>query len=132
MEHAPFSLLSLGTLPDPYPFFAEWRERGAVIAGAEGFAVTRYHDVWWLMRDQRISHEFPRAMLEYALGDGAMADFQANSLLNREGSATIIRYWSGCRTAGAAFLSMSCSESSRSSTRSRPPIGARMEAWGLA
>jgi cytochrome P450 len=37
------------------------------------------------MRDPRISHEFPRVMLEYAFGDGATTDFQVNSLLNREG-----------------------------------------------
>ncbi len=85
MEKLPHSLLRLGTLEDPYAFFAEWREKAAVVQGAEGFAVTRYDEVWHLMRDGRISHEFPRAMLQYAFGDGATTDFQTNSLLNQEG-----------------------------------------------
>jgi cytochrome P450 len=85
MDRLPYSLLTLNTFEDPYPFFAVWRERAAILQGAEGYAVTRYQDVWQLMRDRRISHEFPRQMLEFALGDGASADFQTNSLLNREG-----------------------------------------------
>ncbi len=85
MESMPHSLLSLDTLEDPYPFFAEWRQKGAVVRGAQGYAVTRYADVWRLMRDPAISHRFPRHMLEFALGDGATTDFQTNSLLNHEG-----------------------------------------------
>ncbi len=85
MEKMPHSLLSLGVLDEPYVFFAEWREQAPVVRGQEGYAVTRYRDVWRLMRDPAISHEFPRAMLAYALGDGAATDFHANSLLNREG-----------------------------------------------
>jgi cytochrome P450 len=85
MEKMPHSLLGLGLLEDPYPFFAEWREKAAVVEGAEGFAVTRYDEVWHLMRDKRMSHEFPRWMLAFAFGDGATTDFQTNSLLNQEG-----------------------------------------------
>ncbi|HUR78480.1 MAG TPA: cytochrome P450 [Acidimicrobiales bacterium] len=85
MEQMPHSLLGLDSLEDPYGFFAEWRETAPVLRGAEGYAVTRYTDVWRLMRDHRISHRFPRHMLAFGLGDGAMTDFQTNSLLNREG-----------------------------------------------
>jgi cytochrome P450 len=85
MESAPISLLTLGQLEAPYEFFAEWRARGAVLQCHEGFAVTRYRDVWGLMRDRRIGHAFPRAMLAYAFGDGATTDFQTNSLLNHDG-----------------------------------------------
>jgi cytochrome P450 len=85
MEQMAHSLLGLNLLEDPYAFFAEWREKAPFIQGAEGVAVTRYSDVWHYMRDDRISHEFPRWMLEFAFGDGATTDFQTNSLLNREG-----------------------------------------------
>ena len=85
MENATVSLLTLHQLADPYEFYAEQRAIGAVVEGFEGFGVARYREVWSLMRDRRVSHEFPREMLAYALGDGATTDFQVNSLLNREG-----------------------------------------------
>ena len=79
------SLLKLWELEDPFRRFADWRATGQVVRGVEGWMIPRHADVSELLHDKRVSHAFPRAMLEFALGDGAMADFQTNSLLNREG-----------------------------------------------
>jgi cytochrome P450 len=72
---------------DPYPRYAEMRAFGPLVKATMPltFAVTRHADVSALLRDHRIGHRFPRAYLDFALGDGPAADFQENSLLNRDG-----------------------------------------------
>lgn len=55
------------------------------MANAPGtWGITRHADVSALLRDNRLGHEMPRPVIEFTFGDGAGADFQTHSLLNRD------------------------------------------------
>ena len=77
---------ALNDLPDPYPRYAELRRAGRLLKGGPAqWIVTRHADVAALLRDRRLAHHMPREYLTFQLGDGAIADFQERSLLNRDG-----------------------------------------------
>jgi cytochrome P450 len=70
---------------DPYPTYAKWRRDTPVVGvGPRQWAVTRYGDVARLLRDRRVGHQLPREYLTFAFGEGALSDFQCNSLLRRD------------------------------------------------
>jgi cytochrome P450 len=77
---------ALLTADDPFQLYAEWRAAGPLLKGGPlQWVVTRHADVARLLRDRRVEHRMPRAYLEFALGNGAVADFRERSLLNRDG-----------------------------------------------
>ncbi|HUR77856.1 MAG TPA: cytochrome P450 [Acidimicrobiales bacterium] len=81
-----YNVLLLDELEDPGASFAQWRSAGPLMDGMVGWGVTRHAEVSWLLKDRRISHHFPKEMMEFAFGNGSTAAFQYNSLLNREGA----------------------------------------------
>jgi cytochrome P450 len=80
-----YNVLEIGLLEDPYATYAEWRAAGPLLHGVVGWGVTRHAEVSALLKDRRIGSHFPIEMIEYAFGPGARADFQFNSLMNRDG-----------------------------------------------
>ena len=64
---------------------AALRKAGALVRGGPGqLIVTRYDDVAALLRDPRLSNEFPPDYLAYSVGDGPTAEFLRGILLHRD------------------------------------------------
>lgn len=77
--------LELGLAADPYPAYARIREAGALVAAGPGtWAVGRHADVAALLRDPRLSHRFPDAYREFAVGAGATRDLLQRIVSSRE------------------------------------------------
>jgi cytochrome P450 len=87
MDRLPtYDVLSLSSLEDPYPLFAEWRAAGPLMNGVYGWGVTRHAEVTALLRDRRVGHVFPDEMLAVPCGTGPLLEFQSRSILNRDGA----------------------------------------------
>jgi cytochrome P450 len=72
---------------DPYPTWTAIRESGELVRDAIGiYVVTRYEDVWSLLRDRRVGRDLPYELTKIVLGDGAATErFVTNNLMNYEG-----------------------------------------------
>src|SRR5687768_3670442 len=61
---------------DPYPLYAEVREQGGLCRIGPGtWGVTRHADVSALLRDPRLSSEFPAEYHRMSSGDGPASSF---------------------------------------------------------
>src|SRR2546423_12006186 len=80
--------LSAEFIEDPYPVLAEARESGALVRDRLGiYLITRYDDVWSLLRDKRVGRDLPFELTKIVLGDGeAVERFVTTSMINYEGS----------------------------------------------
>lgn len=82
-----FRFRDLTGIEDPYPVYAEARRAGGLVKAdtPRCWGVMRHADVSALLRDRRLGHEFPPEYVQFMMGgDNAGADFQQNSLLNRD------------------------------------------------
>lgn len=74
-------------LADPYPTYERLRAAAPVCRGGIAqWVVPRYAEVAALLRDPRLSHEFPDLYRTMALGDGPAGEFVRRVVLSREGS----------------------------------------------
>src|SRR2546430_4334918 len=74
-------------LEDPYPVYARLREAGPVVRGGPAqWVVARHAEVAALLREPRLSHDFPDLYQQLALGDGPAFAFIKRTVLNREGA----------------------------------------------
>ncbi|GGW20674.1 cytochrome P450 [Streptomyces capoamus] len=72
-------------LQDPYPVYRELRESGGLSRGGPGqWVVSRYDDVAPLLRDRRLSHEYPEEYHEFSTGEGPAQSFFQRILLDRD------------------------------------------------
>ncbi|MEU9192950.1 cytochrome P450 [Streptomyces hundungensis] len=72
-------------LSDPYPVYAELRASGPLSRGGPGqWVVSRYADVVPLLRDRRLSHEYPPEYHEFSIGDGPANSFFQRIILDRD------------------------------------------------
>ncbi len=70
---------------DPYPTWTALRESEPMHRSPIGvYVLTRYADVWNLLRDHRTSREIPMELVYFAVGDGATAQSFMGNLLNTE------------------------------------------------
>src|SRR5439155_12193583 len=70
---------------DPYPTWAAMREDEPMYRDAMGvFHLTRYEDVWSLVRDRRCGRDVPQHLVQLALGDGGASERFAGNMINRE------------------------------------------------
>jgi cytochrome P450 len=71
---------------DPYPTLAALRE-GAPLHRTElgTYLLTRYEDVWSLVRDRRLGRDVPMELMKMTFGDGPAAEAFVGNMLNREG-----------------------------------------------
>ena len=66
-----FDALDPAVVEDPYPTYAELRGAGPLCRGGPGqWVVPRYAEVAALLRDRRLSHEFPAEYYRFSVGDG--------------------------------------------------------------
>jgi cytochrome P450 len=80
-----FDLQQIGQWEDPYPHYARARAAGRVLPGGPGqWVITRYDDVAELLRDARLSHEFPEEYHRLAIGTGPASTFVRRIMLNRD------------------------------------------------
>src|SRR5215467_1571363 len=80
-----FDYNDIGRWEDPYPHFARARALGRVLAGGPGqWIITHYEDVAALLRDPRLSHEFPEQYHQAAIGTGPASDFMRRIVLYRD------------------------------------------------
>jgi cytochrome P450 len=88
-----FQLHDIGLWDDPYPHYARARAAGRVLGGGPGqWVITHYEDVAALLRDPRLSHEFPEEYHRMAIGDGPANSFVRRIILNRDPPAhTLLR-----------------------------------------
>jgi cytochrome P450 len=88
VEAAPrFDPLAPEFLADPYPTYERLRAAGAVSRGGVAqWVVSRYAEVAVLLRDPRLSHEFPDIYRQMSFGEGPANDFVRRVVLSREGS----------------------------------------------
>lgn len=74
-----------GFREDPYPTWQELREHEPLHRSAFGiYVLTRYEDVWALLRDHRTSREIPIELVYLSAGSGATAESFMGNLLNKE------------------------------------------------
>ncbi len=72
-------------LDDPYPIYANLRAAGGLCRGGPGqWVVSRYDDVLPLLRDRRLSHEYPPEYHEFSVGDGPANTFFQRIMLDRD------------------------------------------------
>ncbi|MFI6491081.1 cytochrome P450 [Streptomyces sp. NPDC050564] len=72
-------------LSDPYPIYEELRSSGGLSRGGPGqWVVSRYDDVAPLLRDRRLSHEYPPEYHEFSIGDGPANSFFQRIILDRD------------------------------------------------
>lgn len=72
-------------LADPYPVYERLRAAGPLCRGGPGqWVVTRHADVARLVRDRRLSHEYPPEYHEFSVGDGPANTFFQRILLDRD------------------------------------------------
>lgn len=77
--------MELGLAADPYPEYARLRATGPLVpAGPGTYAVPGYHEVAALLEDPRVSHRFPDAFRQFALGDGETADLLQGIVSSQE------------------------------------------------
>ncbi len=80
-----FDMRNLAVWDDPYPHLARARSAGRILRGGAGqWVVTRYDDVAALLRDSRLSHEFPAEYYRLTVGDGPANSFVRRIILNRD------------------------------------------------
>jgi cytochrome P450 len=79
-------LSTLASLDDPYSVLGELRLQSPIVKGTVPlvWGVTRHEEVSALLRDDRLSHEFPRPYISFQTGEGPAVDFFQNVLLNRD------------------------------------------------
>jgi cytochrome P450 len=72
-------------LEDPYPTYAQLRSAGPLCRGGPGqWVVPRYAEVAALLRDRRLSHQFPEEYYRFSVGEGPASDFLQRIVLDRE------------------------------------------------
>lgn len=72
-------------LADPYPVYARLRDSGPLSRGGAGqWVISRYDDVARLIRDRRLSHEYPPEYHEFSIGDGPANSFFQRIILDRD------------------------------------------------
>lgn len=77
--------LSPEVLEDPYPEYRRLRNSGRLASGGPGrWVAVRHRDVSRLLRDPRLSSEFPAQYHEYSLGVGAASTFLSRIILTRD------------------------------------------------
>ena len=70
---------------DPYPTYRRLREAGPLCrVGPGSWGVTRHADVSALMRDPRLSHDFPEEYLDLSINSGPSADMMRRVLTRYE------------------------------------------------
>jgi cytochrome P450 len=70
-------------LVDPYPVYRELRDSGPLSRGGAGqWVVSRYDDVARLIRDRRLSHEYPPEYHEFSIGTGPANSFFQRIMLD--------------------------------------------------
>src|SRR5437660_1156527 len=81
-------ILSPDYLEDPFSTWAEVRESDPLYRDAMGiFHVTRYRDVWALLRDRRCGRDLPPEVARLGIGDGEATNrFFEKNLLGIEGA----------------------------------------------
>jgi cytochrome P450 len=73
---ARFDHLDPAVLEDPYPRYAELRQRGALARGGPGtWLLTRHREVAALLRDRRLGNALPAIYHIASLGQGPASDF---------------------------------------------------------
>lgn len=83
-----FDPLDPGFLDDPYPVYERLRDAGPLVRGGPAqWIVARHAEVSALLREPRLSHDFPDLYQQLALGGGAAFAFIKRTVLNREGSS---------------------------------------------
>jgi len=84
-ELARFSLTDPAMLHDPYPIYRELRDLGPVCRGGPAqYVVTRYGEVSGLLRDPRLSREFPGDYQAVSVGEGPANDFLQRIIIDRD------------------------------------------------
>jgi cytochrome P450 len=88
VEAAPrFDPVAPEFLANPYPVYERLRAAGPVCRGGIAqWVVARYAEVAALLRDPKLSHEFPELYRRMSLGDGPASEFIERIVLSREGS----------------------------------------------
>jgi cytochrome P450 len=72
-------------LVDPYPVYTALRDSGRLSRGGAGqWVVSHYDDVVRLIRDRRLSHEYPPEYHEFSMGDGPALSFFQRIMLDRD------------------------------------------------
>lgn len=73
-------------MADPYPFYARVRAEPAPLVrlDATQWIAARYSPVAALLRDPRLRNDFPEAVQQMKLGDGASCQFVVRSALHQE------------------------------------------------
>lgn len=72
-------------LADPYPVYAALRAAGPLSRGGAGqWVVSRHPDVAQLVRDRRLSHEYPPEYHEFSNGEGPANSFLQRIMLDRD------------------------------------------------
>ena len=98
-----FDPLDPGFLEDPYPTYERLRAAGPLVRGGPGqWVVARHAEVSALLRERRLSHDFPDLYQQLALGEGPAFAFIKRTVLNREGSTHALLRRMLRRTLGAA------------------------------
>ena len=83
-----YDLLGPAFLEDPYPTLAEMREHEPLYRDPMGiYHLTRYSDVWALLRDHRCGRDMPIEVATIGIGDGEVTRrFFTENLLGMEGA----------------------------------------------
>lgn len=87
-EQAPvvYDPFDAGFHDDPHPTWAALREREPMHRTAMGiYVLSRYEDVWALLRDRRCGRDIPIELVRMATGDGPGAERFVTNMINREG-----------------------------------------------
>ncbi|MEU5695807.1 cytochrome P450 [Actinosynnema sp. NPDC020468] len=72
-------------LDDPYPEYARLRAAGGLGRGGPGqWVVSRHAEVAALLRDRRLSTDYPEDYHRYSVGDGPAVDFFRRIVLDRD------------------------------------------------
>ncbi|GAA3734107.1 cytochrome P450 [Salinactinospora qingdaonensis] len=80
-----FNPLDPVVLDDPYPTYADMRQRGRLCrVGPAAWGVTRHADVASLVRDPRLGSQFPEEYHRASAGDGPAGDFFGKIILYRD------------------------------------------------
>jgi cytochrome P450 len=80
-----FDASHLSELEDPYPEYERMRQAGPLCRGGPGqWLVPRYTEVAALLRDPRLSNEFPEAYHRFSAGDGPASRFFKRIMLDRD------------------------------------------------